>query len=64
MQVSEVLGGKFSGVKKSAKGDSFILFVYHSEYFSIAHGGKNDVKRHIERQNHMDNVHLAKQSGI
>lgn len=54
---------EFSGIK-STKGDSFILCTYCNEHFSIAHGGKNDVKRHVERQKHVDNVHSAKQSGI
>lgn len=55
---------EFSVIKKSTKGDSFVLCTYCNEHFSIAHGGKNDVKRHVERQKHIDNVQSAKQSGI
>ena len=50
---------EFSGIKKSTKGDSFVLCTYCNEHFSIAHGGKNDVKRRVERRKHVDNVHSA-----
>lgn len=53
-----------SGIKKSTKGDSFVICVYCDEHFSTAHGGKNDMKRHVEQQKHIDNVHSARQSGI
>ena len=53
-----------SGIKKRTKGDSFVICVYCDEHFSTAHGGKNDMKRHVEQQKHIDNVHSARQSGI
>ena len=55
---------EFSGIKKSSKGESFVLCVYCNEHYSICHGGKNDVKWHVERQKHVDNAHLARQIGV
>lgn len=48
----------------SSKGESFVLCVYCNKHFSIRHGGKNDVKWHVERQKHVDNACLARQIGV
>ena len=40
------------------------MCTYCNEHISIGHGGKNDVKRHVERPKHVENARLARDSGV
>ena len=51
-------------IKRSSRGESHVMCTYCNEHISIGHGGKNDVKRHVERPKHVENARLARDSGV
>ena len=55
---------EFSCIKRSSRGESHVMCTYCNEHNSIGHGGKNDVKRHVERPKHIENARLAGDSGV
>ena len=60
----ESWGKEYPGIQKSSKGEGFAYCAFCLESFSVTHGGKNDVKKHSERQKHLDQERLAKKKGI
>ena len=42
----------------------YVMCMYCNEHISNGHGGKNDVKRHVERPKHVENAHLARENGV
>ena len=40
------------------------MCMYCNKHISIGHGGKNDVKCHMERPKHVENARLAREKGV
>ena len=55
---------KYPGVRKSPKGESFALCSICQDDFSVSHGGRNDVEKHIAGKKHKAKVVDAKRCGV
>ena len=55
---------EFSCIKQSSTGKLYVMCTFCNEHISIGHGGKNDVKRHVERPKHLENTRLARENGV
>ena len=51
---------KHSFIKQSRKGDTFTFCEFCRSNFSVAHGGKNDVMKHIATPKHREYCDVTK----
>ena len=51
---------KHSFIKQSRKGDTFTFCEFCRSDFSVGHGGKNDVKKHIATPKHREYCDVTK----
>jgi len=43
----------FQGIGKSSKGEAYAFCILCDTHISVAHGGKNDLSRHVSRASHI-----------
>ena len=50
---------EFPCIKASSKGEKYAFYTYCWSSFTISHGGRSDITKHVRKKKHVGKVELA-----